>query len=64
MAKNKKAEKVLTVNRSDSLKLVKRKDRLRAEKQAQVIRDALEKRTQKEGVDKDWFDKHVIVEVV
>jgi hypothetical protein len=34
------------------------------EEQAQVIRDALEKRTQKEGVDKDWFDKHVIVEVI
>jgi len=31
------------------------------DKQAQVIREALEKHTQ---VDKDWFDKHVIVEVV
>ena len=48
MAKNKQTEKDLTVN----------------EKQAQVIREALEKRTQKEGVDKNWFDRHVIVEVV
>jgi len=38
--------------------------KLTKDEQAQAIRKALKKRTQKEGVDKNWFDKHVIVEVM
>ena len=39
------------------------KDKQTREKQAKILRDALQKKTQEEGVSKAWFDKHVIVEV-
>ena len=39
------------------------KDKQTREKQAKLLRDALQKKTQEEGVSKEWFDKHVIVEM-
>jgi hypothetical protein len=39
------------------------KDKQTREKQAKLLRDALQKKTQEEGVSEEWFDKHVIVEM-
>ena len=34
-----------------------------SEEKAKILRDALEKKAEKEGVSNDWFRSHVIVDV-